>query len=268
MPGSWFQAADGAGQLYVHTLTDSAPDPQSVIALLTARLFAIDAPTANLKIHLSGVRVFGSDQGWVARSATASKITLTTVDCEFLHMGDGAVGAVGSTGTANAISILGNVDIVLVRTRAAYAVLDGFNYHATSGYTPQFVEIDCVGHDNGNQPNSAGALETQNASTAHDGVKGVRIGGKGFRTFGAIYGDVNAGTQTLNLSCDVWDSLSPANSQGFSAQQTGAEMWVLGCRAWGNAADLYAVTGATIHAIDTEWDTRQGAGAFDLVNSI
>ncbi|WBF79002.1 minor tail protein [Arthrobacter phage Bolt007] len=258
-PGSW---ASDATTLFVKPVDGIAPDNARILALLDAAMFNFvgDARTSAQRIYLEGVWIMGGQNGVKVTNTSAFRTQFAAKDSKFLWSG---------WTTADALPILGNVDCYTQRCTAANSGKDGFNYHATGGFIPNFVEIDPNGHSNGLY--AAGGDYTMNASTAHDGVKGLRIGGKYHHTMGTPVADVNAGTQVLMYSCDAWDSLAPIGSgynAAIAAQQSGAELWLYGCRAWGAELSLYCVTGATMHIIETEYDTVNGAGTLDIVSAL
>lgn len=266
-PMSWYQATDGTGLVYVHNMDGTSPDPQTVLALLSDSIFDVSVRFNDQNLYVEGLRVFGSNDGIQVVADTSDTLTFTSKNCAFLH---GGYGGVGGTNATNGLSVVGNVDFFAQDTTVAYGAYDGFNYHDTGAYIPTFVELNCVAHDCGNQPNTGSVAATMNASTAHDGVKGIRIGGKYHHTFGGMVTDVQTDTKTVNLSCDAWNSLASSGSgynRGFAAGQPSdpnAEMWLYGCRAWGNIADLYADTGTTMHVINTEYETS--SGTLDIVS--
>ncbi|QNL30477.1 glycoside hydrolase [Gordonia phage SpeedDemon] len=261
-PGSWFQAADGTGKIYVHTTTNAAPD-DNILALLQDGSLYLDTAgrSSDMRVYIEGGRFFGSTRGTVAVSNTSRVLRFTTKNVQFLHSG---YGNVGSTTLANGLSILGNVEYYGQRTSVSYTGLDGFNYHLSSGFLPRGVEIDCTAHDNGTTEASmrAAVQNIQNCSTTHDGAPVVRVGGRYWKSFGSIIADVQPGTKSVNFSCESGGSTDPGgNNASFSAQQAGAIIGVYGCITWGTTYNLYAVTGATVYYDGlTEWSTRQGAG--------
>ncbi|QFG08147.1 esterase [Gordonia phage GretelLyn] len=270
--GSWFQAANGTGPLYVNPIGSGAPAAGKVFALLqdACLRFATTGRSSAMNVYIEGGRFFGGTIGVLnAYSINAHKLTITTKNSKFLHGGYGNVGVSSPSGLYNGLVILGNVEYWGQKTVVAHSGLDGFNYHAQGGYIPKFVEIDCEAHDCGTGPISvaAGVGNTQNGSTAHDGIVGVRVGGKYWKTFGAPLADVQEGTVTLNFSCESGYSTDPGgNNASFCAQQAGAIMGVFGCVAWGTTWHLYAVTGATIYYDSlTKFSTVQGGGTRQLV---
>lgn len=271
-PASWYQAANGTGDLYVHTAMGEAPNPQEIIGLLTTKGLEVNPAgrTSAQTFYMEGVRVVGGNDGALELvSQIAHLLNVALKDVDVLHGGYGPLGATAAT-LGNGLRVLGNVVLYSQRTRVAYACLDGFNYHASSGYIPKAVEIDCEAHDcgTGQIPQAAGVGASQNASTTHDGALVLRIGGRYHHTYGTPVADVHVGTKSINLSCYSWDSTAPAGAfnAGFAAQQAGTEMWVLGCLTWGTTSDLYCVTDSTMHVGSlTEYDTVTGGGTFDYV---
>ncbi|WNO26228.1 esterase [Gordonia phage Fulcrum] len=268
--GSWFQAANGSGPLYVNPIGSGAPAPGKVFALLqdACLRFATTGRSSAMNVYIEGGRFYGGTIGTLFASSTNShKMNLSTKNVKLLHGGYGNVGSTAA-GLQNGLVVLGNVDYRGQRTTVAHTGLDGFNYHAQGGYIPRFVEIDCEAHDCGTGPISvaAGVGNTQNGTTSHDGIPGIRIGGKYWKTFGAPVADVQPGTVTLNYSCESGYSADPGgNNASFCAQQAGAIMGLYGCIAWGTTWHIYAVTGATIYydAL-TQFTTTQGGGTMAL----
>jgi hypothetical protein len=271
VPGSWYQAADGTGNLFVNTLSGIAPDNTKQLALLTAEIGLIDSAANNMTVFLKNLRLIGGNSGVQPRASGAGVLTFIAKDCDFLWGGYASIGAIG-TSLRNGLNVLGNVVSYCQRVTVAHGCLDGFNYHAISSYIPRAVEIECHGYACGvdSIPTNLAVAPIQNASTVHDGIHIVRINGKYHDTFGAPVADVQTGTKSLTYGSDVWGSRCSADSgynSGFSAQQAGVEMWVIGCRVWGTSSDIYVNTGATMHLSGTEFDTKSGDGAFDVTIS-
>lgn len=267
-PMTWYQATDGTGSVYVHTYSGGAPDPLQVLALLAADHFLFNSTgrASDQRVYVENIRVIGGQGASIQMSANDSRVAyFTTKNCELLHGGYGAVGAV-ATALANGFQVYGNVISFAQSTRTAYTGRDGFNYHAGNGYIPKMVEIDCEAHDNGTGQISqdAGVDTSQNGSTLHEGALGVRIGCRYHDAYGTPVADVHVGTKSLNLSCDVWVSTATSGTLyngGISAQQAGTEMWVSACRIWGTENDIYCFTGSTVHVLDaTEYDSVGGSG--------
>lgn len=256
LPGSWF--SDGT-TLYVRTIDGTAPVSTRIIALLSVSLFewGIVSRTSDGGLYMENLRALNGSQGVKVTASAAYDIPFTAKGCKFLH---------GHLSAADGVQLFDVGSSVIQDTLVAHTAKDGFNYHQSNRVT-QFLEIDTEAHSIGLD---RGTDYTMNGSTAHDGIKGVRIGGSYHHTNGTPVADVQTGTKTANYSCDAWDSLAPTGNSynaGFAAQQPGAEIWLSRCRAWGTSSDLYAVTGTTMHVDDlSEYDSRNGGGTFDLVS--
>ena len=112
----------------------------------------------------------------------------------------------------NGIEMVGGRYAISKNTEISKQMMDGFNYHkGANGELPYFIEIDCVGRDNGIMKGKGGS-RSDNGSTAHDGIKGIRINGLYARNDGGNLADVNTGTETLNLGCVTSDGLQNYNN--------------------------------------------------------
>src|SRR5699024_3672104 len=77
----------------------------------------------------------------------------------------------------NGIEMVGGKYCISKNTEISQQMMDGFNYHkGANGELPYFIEIDSVGRDNGIMEGKGGS-RSDNGSTAHDGIKGIRING-------------------------------------------------------------------------------------------
>ncbi len=260
-PGTWWQDSGGS-TVHVHPLRGGAPVKDEIIPLLNVAQFNFSTTgrSSASKVYLEGLTILGSQNGVKVDWNTAQPIDFYAKNCRFLW---------AEQLTSNALNFLGR-ETILQECVTAFGGADGFNYHigAGSGATPpRFVEIDCVGHSSGLRHIGTASDPIMNATTAHDGAVGIRIGGVYHHTFGTPVADVHNGTQSANYSCDAFDSLAPDGHDfdaAFRVAEGTAEMWAYGCRAFGTAADLQAMTGV-LHATDTQFDTSGGAGTLDIV---
>lgn len=154
--------------------------------------------------------------------------------------------------------------VYLRNCKAVGSKKDGFNYAAYNNAAvlkdaPKVIEVDCESYDHG----LTGANgDTCNASTGHSGTKIVRVNVKGHHTQGAIFAEVQEGTQSLNYGCVAYDSTSTTTgaSSAFHAQQAGADMWVYGGEGFGTDWTLYASSGTWLGYKGMTPDTTQGSG--------
>ena len=130
----------------------------------------------------------------------------------------------------NGLAIIGGENIVLNNCTANNNSLDGFNYHIGSdGSKPFIIEIGCVGLNNGSEKGTAG-VKSNNGSTIHDGLKGIRANGLYGRNDGGNVADVNEGTESWNLGCTAFESYQGKDFQTSS----GSNMWLDNCIAYGS----------------------------------
>lgn len=130
----------------------------------------------------------------------------------------------------NGLAIIGGKNIVLNNCTANNNSLDGFNYHIGSdGSKPFIIEIGCVGLNNGSEKGTSG-VKSNNGTTIHDGLKGIRVNGLYGRNDGGNVADVNEGTETWNLGCTAFESYQGKDFQTSS----GSNMWLDNCIAYGS----------------------------------
>lgn len=124
---------------------------------------------------------------------------------------------------------------------ASYNGLDGFNYHdnlSLGGNQAFALEIDCQGYGNGTRRTG-----TNNGSTAHDGMKIIRVGCLYYDCYGPIIADVN-GSYSFNINCVAAKSgLSGGNtSANFyfddAAATSSGESWLVNCSGYDSDYDV------------------------------
>ena len=134
----------------------------------------------------------------------------------------------------NGLEIVGGKNIVLNNCTANNNSMDGFNYHiGTDGSKPFIIEIDCTGLNNGIDKGTAG-VKSNNGTTIHDGLKGIRVNGLYGRNDGGNVADVNEGTETWNLACVAFESYQGKDFQTSS----GSHMWLDNCIAYGSGNSI------------------------------
>ncbi|BDB62340.1 hypothetical protein [Rhodococcus sp. RDE2] len=265
-PGSWFQNGTTVG---IHTLNSTVPSNDQHIALLAGEMFYVDATTADVSLYLEGFTILGSNSGLTGDPNSTFQIDVYCKDMDFMW----ATGNAGDV-LGNAVNMQGVRYAFFQRCRTAHSNKDGFNYTAYNKAqelktATKFLEVDCHSWDHG--IGNAGASNTHNATTAHAGCVGIRIGGTYHHTRGALVADVQANTKTVNYSCTAFDSLASTTdgyNSGFCIQQDGAEMWVFDGTAFGCAYDVFTTATAPLHVIDTQFDTRLTNAAYDIVNAL
>nr|DAK01129.1 MAG TPA: hypothetical protein [Caudoviricetes sp.] len=259
--GTWNLSTDNV--LKIHLFDDAQPNWDNCIVCLNYGVPVLDfSPTISASLYCDGINFIGG----VPETALITGLKNTTVnffatDCRFY-------GAYDSNLQRDAASIKG-ANAYFVRCEAQYSSKDGFNYHALNGNIPNFIEIDCIGANNGNDGVAVADNQYwQNGSTAHDGVKGLRIGGYYYNNYGGNVADVHENTITVNIGCTAFDSSAPKNKPDacadFVAQQAGAKMLLLGCRAFGSVSSARAVTNSEITVISC--DLENGTSGTGTIN--
>lgn len=264
--GSWY--TDGA-TIYVHAIGHNSPDNNKVFVLLKADNFYANSDTQAVSLYVEGFSIYGGGNGNLTVDATTNGISVYGKRMNFLY-------ASANTGIQDALDINGADYAFFQECIAAYSDKDGFNYTANNianatKAAPKFIEVDCQGFGNGLKNSIAGSENTNNGSTAHLGSAGIRINGTYYNNMGSNVCDVQTNTKSVNLGCTAFDSacnVDSSYSSNFCAQQNGAEMWLDGCVAFGSKYDIYPVSNTTMHIWNTEYDTSQGGGIFDILNQL
>lgn len=276
--GSWYQATDGTGKVYVHMIDHSAPNPTTLFPLVTETWFKIDSTGRSTaqRVYLEGFRLVGGTVAVEVTGAIAAQTVFAQKNCAWLNMGYGTLAATTDSGLDNGLSILGNVVSYSQDCLIGYSGRDGYNYHAkTVGgttYIPKFVEIDCEGRHCGVDDRTQGLSPnaTMNGSTSHEGVLGIRIGGKYWHCYGPPVCDVHPNTKTVNLSCEAgWTTASSSLVKGawmIQATDTSndAEMWMFNCTGYGAQYGFYPYLGGHMHYDSTCDATTGGPGSLVL----
>lgn len=104
---------------------------------------------------------------------------------------------------------------------------DGFNYHNFTGITnATVVEINCKAYNSGiNDSNT-----NNQCSSAHDGIKILRIGGYYYGGENQTIADVNTNTQTVMVGCE----LNTGDQQAATTVFLGVDADLYGCKLLGN----------------------------------
>lgn len=131
-------------------------------------------------------------------------------------------------GTTNALGMYGDYHTYVFDSVAAYASYDGFNYHANNVNNALAVEINCTAYENGR--NKVSASDTQstsnNASTAHESIRMLRVGGRYWNCEGGLAADVN-NCYSISIGCEantVLDTCTGTKSAWVLANSMGSSM--------------------------------------------
>ena len=149
-------------------------------------------------------------------------------------------------GANNTLGMIGKYTAYLNECVAAYGFRDNFNYHGVTVEKDgsRVIEVNCISYMNGdfnriyrmdiaNQTDTANA---NNASTAHDGMYMLRVGGRYWNSQGHHVGDT-ATKMTINVGIEAYDILAtPTHGHTFGIGQT-AQGWVIDCYGTGTRVE-------------------------------
>ncbi|MCD8832767.1 phage baseplate upper protein [Staphylococcus arlettae] len=202
---SWFIDSD---TLYINGESDS------LVSLINKDLLRING---NHKIYLQNLELIGGSRNIRFQTSTG-KLILKDIKASYSVQSNG-----------NGIEMIGGSYSISENVEVSQSMMDGFNYHVgANGELPYFIEINCIGRDNGFEKGTSGQ-KSNNGSTAHDGVKGIRLNGIYTRNDGGNIADVNEHTHTLNLGCNISESYQP-----YIAIVSEADVYLEFCKVYGN----------------------------------
>jgi hypothetical protein len=219
-PGTWYN--DGT-VTYVQTFDSRNIIGDNTILTLNSSNNGRYPSVVGCTIYVEGIDFVGGSNGFFATIASLiSGTSLYFNNCSF----QGA-------GVNNALAVVGPLTVISVNCGAYDCALDGFNYHSaeadgtTAGTSPSFIEIGCCSVGCG----LTGAVDaSNNATTCHDYVTGIRVNGAYINSADRVMADV-AFAMTWNLGCFVGPSaFGGVGGENISAQDS-AQVWLDTCYA-------------------------------------
>lgn len=231
-PGSWFL---NGTTLYIKTIDSRTPDANIRPMLIMNNGYVRN----NVTVYVEGITFEGGSQAFFAENVISSPRVILK-NCAFKY----------ATGT-NALGVIGAEYAYTQNCIAASSVMDGFNYHVGNGVIPVAVEIDCTGRDNGDSENN------DNGSTAHNGVKIIRLNCTYYQNKGPNCIDVDPGTKSWNIGCKALDSSGSSSINDFDLA-AGAIGWFDGCVANGLSAKQFVIESGSIGYVhDCDFGAQQ-----------
>ena len=213
-PNSWF--TDGT---IVYANADNMPNTDIVPVMSSAN---IQTTSLASDIYFENINIIGG-RNCVELNLSSSNSAFFN-NCSFKY----------SATSYNGLAIVGGKNIVLNNCTANNNGTDGFNYHiGADGSKPFIIEIDCTGLNNGSEKGTDG-VKSNNGTTIHDGLRGIRVNGLYGRNDGGNVADVNEGTETWNLACVAFESYQGKDFQTSS----GSHMWLDNCIAYGSTNSI------------------------------
>lgn len=244
---SWYTDGD-----YVYVNIGEDPTNKVSCQLIVGNQYFKFIPNnANINIYIENLVCLGGAYGMIYSHNTGNYIpTIVCNNCDFLY----------NTSNKDAVEIIGS-NSIMYKCKACFSAKDGFNYHADGSHKCNSIEIDCIGSYNGYGSDN----NTNNGSTTHDGNKVLRINGTYFCNKGPNIADINANTDSININCTCYDSLSIVSSTGtsksdFNTQDEGCNMYLYNCKSKGSKSNynLVASVNSTIRVSNSEYTTTQG----------
>lgn len=180
-----------------------------------------------------------------ATSGPAFSATCTTsgkrvcfVKCTFR---DGGTNGLGLEGT----------DAVLFECVAYGNKLDGLNYHARTlngtTYIPNVLEIDCKAYNNGTDQSGS---DSCNGSTAHDGVKIIRLNGEYYSCYGGVIAEIALAngepTISVNYGVNAHESTGTGTYNASFWASINTKMYLYDCLCYGSTYDISAINDSLV----------------------
>lgn len=151
---------------------------------------------------------------------------------------------------SNGLSLDG-IDAVLVECVAYGNKLDGFNYHektiSSTTYIPNVIEIDCVSYNNGTDQSGS---DSCNGSTAHDGVKIIRLNGEYYSCYGGVIAEIGLanGEPTISVNYGVLahESTGTGSYKASFWASVNTKMYLYDCKSYGGTYDISAINDSLV----------------------
>ena len=227
-----------------------------LVGLQSHQTFHI-VPDSEIKVYLENFTIIGGQSNIIVSKNPDYPLQVTLYKVTGLY----------NVFVQNAFRFMGG-NILAVDCKAMYAKKDGFgyiNYNLNSEYVEtNFMEINTIGANNGLTDTET----NNNGSTAHTGTKGIRVNSRYYNNKGANVGDVQQGTQTVNMGVWAYESASKTQQgEGFSLQQAGADVWLYNCVGFGNPnGDVVAYSGTTAYISGGAFENIGGSGTIKYLS--
>jgi hypothetical protein len=233
-PGSW---ALISSICYVHPPTNRAADGWIWPLLSVINLRNV----GDFTTYLENVCFYGGIECIKVSGATSAggMLVLNNVEARYSQFGVG-----------NNIAVNG-ADAISVNSDWSYSGMDGIGYHVLNGKIPKAIEIGCRGF-------SCGHGGADQATTAHDGTKIIRVMGVYRNAAGAVVADVNDGTESWNLGV-IADNGEAGYSFKFGNDAGQVKAWLHGCEATNSKWSIYKYGTAQVLLRGTRYERANTA---------
>ena len=233
-PGSWFQ---NGSTFYVHRKNGVAPDDTLLVNVnMDLRIFSSSHTVffKNLEFLSSGLELEGID--------SLSTMVGIIKNCKVLYPRTDSNGS-----KRNGIYLKNVKEGYVYGCEVANQDADGINGHDVAGVGSKIVEIYS------NVYNINNITGSNQCSTMHDGIQSIRIGCNYRSGINQVVADVNPGTQSLMIGCEI-------NSENVPIAFYGADSYLFGCRVYGGGKlkEIDSTYGMTLENCFLEVDTSEG----------
>lgn len=240
--------------VYINTKSGLAPTDSTYLFILGASslmLNLINSTVYTKNVYFYGGRV--EDPGLTIKGDTTSRYIHN--ECQFCYSNPFNTNPTNGNG----LNIIDIKKVYGFGSVSAYNGRDGFNYHYYTPYNTapstlkEYIvfEYDCKAYKNGLRSNAG----NNNATSAHEGVTVVRVGGYYDETSGPVLADVN-GCNVYMIDCYVGETTLTIGlerqraSYHFNneAAKSNGVVYLVNCSAYGSkhaiTTDVYPSTGA------------------------
>lgn len=200
---SWY--TDGT-YVWVNTSDGLTPTLAGNGIMVLANVINFDITLVNSTLYLRDINFLIARNGDVAQITGDINSTVIHKNCKFAYANYNRYGTVNANGLAidNVGKTYGFGSI------AAYSGNDGFNYHYVGIPVEDrsdclAFEYQCIGYNNG--VNNTTDLNSNGATTAHEGVNVLRVEDIGFNTNGPVCADAH-GCYSIMYDCHMRDSVA------------------------------------------------------------
>lgn len=202
-------------------------------------------------VYIENIKFVNGSFGSLRSYITDTVSVATYVNCKFnSSIADNA--DVTKANSLGGLRLQGGTHYVY-RCEASNNGFDGFSYHSApddasgNSFVPHVAEIECVAYNNG----SDNLYYSNNATTAHDGAKVVRLNGRYGVCHGPIVADVHPNTVTYNIGCQAFCSQGQDGNTEFESNYfvgSGATSYLIGCKSFGSTYDVSVLGNSRIYS--------------------
>ena len=204
--------------VYVHLSDDSEPDSDTWALPSSGYNIYIYHGSTVISAYFEGITFYGGSYGGIGVDGITGTALYGKDLKQYFSQREGM--RVKTTPTS-----------IFQDCTSAYNTDDGFSYNATSAPNVQAIEIRCIGYSNG----ILGTPNNCNGSTTHDGNKIIRLNCAYYGNKGPNIADITTGTESWNLGCVAFASVSGATNLGkldFGFNSGNMKVWLDGCRGY------------------------------------